>query len=91
MSGLPNSSDPAVLGPEPCKKECTNCNKEVTTKTEKKLGMMNYIVAGVMCLLCCWLCAWIPLVVDSLKDVDHKCPDCGNKLGNICNLLNCAS
>lgn len=62
--------------------ECPFCNQRGNSLVLPKLGKMNYIVAGVCCILGGWLgCCFIPLMMDSLKDSMHICPKCHRNLG----------
>ncbi|RWS20931.1 hypothetical protein B4U80_03117 [Leptotrombidium deliense] len=69
------------FGPFPIKTFCYICEEYVLTATEYIPGRGRYLFAcllvstafiGICCLLPC---------IDSFKDVEHKCPNCGILLG----------
>ena len=70
-----------TYGDAPVNINCAACGVTVMTETEQSLGMMVWLVAGILCFLGCGLCAWIPCVIPSFKDVTHKCPQCKRILG----------
>merc|ERR1712083_93550 len=72
---------PRMFGPSPINMQCPNCHAQVTTATVEDIGVIAWISAGVMCALGFWCCMCIPLCMDSLKDVTHKCPSCHAILG----------
>ncbi|GFT23825.1 lipopolysaccharide-induced tumor necrosis factor-alpha factor-like protein [Nephila pilipes] len=71
---------PPLLGPQPMRVTCGNCQRSVLTTTVRENGACAYIATLFVCLLCC-PCFWIPLCLDSCKDVQHACPGCGARLG----------
>merc|ERR1711990_402000 len=72
---------PRMFGPSPINMQCPNCMAQVTSATVEDVGVFAWIAAGVMCAVGLWCCMCIPLCMDSLKDVTHKCPSCGAILG----------
>ncbi|XP_014915769.1 cell death-inducing p53-target protein 1 homolog [Poecilia latipinna] len=58
---------------------CPHCKNTVVTSIEYKVGMLTWIIFGVL-LLFCWPCSCIPFCVNSCKDVQHSCPQCNNVL-----------
>ncbi|PWA16959.1 hypothetical protein CCH79_00012670, partial [Gambusia affinis] len=56
---------------------CPHCKNTVVTTIEYKVGMLTWIIFGV---LLCWPCSFIPFCVNSCKDVQHSCPQCNNVL-----------
>jgi len=65
-----------MFGPDPMNTVCPNCHNNITTATTEEIGVMAWVAAGVLCAFVCWPCAPIPLCMDSLKDVTHRCPSC---------------
>ncbi|KAI6652703.1 Lipopolysaccharide-induced tumor necrosis factor-alpha factor-like [Oopsacas minuta] len=55
---------------------CPNCHKHVTTEVNFVVGTLTILISLIIFLLICWPCFWIPCVIDSLKDVEHRCPNC---------------
>ena len=73
---------PAIdLGCHPVKMVCPSCQMSVTTKTSSSPSMLAWGLSGILCLTMLWPCFCIPLCVDSLKKVKHKCPNCKIVLG----------
>ena len=69
----------AHFGKTPVKLTCHNCEEEITTKLEKKIGTCQWGLAGLISLascLVCFPCAMITFCVDDFKDVKHSCPKC---------------
>lgn len=57
---------------------CPACHATVSTSTVYKPGAMCILLCVVLCLFGLVLgCCLIPFCIDSVKDVIHKCPNCG--------------
>merc|ERR1719315_417778 len=69
------------FGSDPVTTVCRNCHANITTSTSSETGVIAWVSAGVLCLIGCWCCFWIPLGMNSLKDVLHKCPNCKAVVG----------
>ncbi|KAL0485174.1 lipopolysaccharide-induced tumor necrosis factor LITAF [Acrasis kona] len=66
----------------PTMTQCPNCRSNVTTKTNKVVGVGNFLAAGVCVLIgCVGGCCLIPFCVDDLKDTEHSCPACHSHIG----------
>merc|ERR1712115_61441 len=73
---------PAIdLGCHPVKMVCPSCQMSVATKTSSSPSMLAWGLSVTLCLTMLWPCFCIPLCVDSLKKVKHKCPNCKIVLG----------
>lgn len=72
---------PPTFPPDPVQVTCINCQAVVTTVTEPISGLLMWMVVGGICIIGCCLCMWIPCCIDSLRDVQHKCPRCNNVIG----------
>uniref|UniRef100_A0A3B3TVA6 LITAF domain-containing protein n=1 Tax=Poecilia latipinna TaxID=48699 RepID=A0A3B3TVA6_9TELE len=59
---------------------CQFCKTKVMTVTEYKLGMLTWLIAGVLFIFGIWPCCLIPFFVGACKDVQHSCPQCNNVL-----------
>ncbi|TPP67478.1 Lipopolysaccharide-induced TNF-alpha factor [Fasciola gigantica] len=70
------------LGQDPVRLQCPHCHKEVLTITEYRNGVCTYICCTGFSLVGCILgCCLIPFCVDSLKDIEHQCPNCKHTIG----------
>eukprot|EP00090_Calanus_glacialis_P024266 TRINITY_DN37690_c0_g1_i1.p1 TRINITY_DN37690_c0_g1~~TRINITY_DN37690_c0_g1_i1.p1 ORF type:complete len:131 (+),score=37.67 TRINITY_DN37690_c0_g1_i1:32-394(+) len=72
---------PPTFGEQAVTTVCRNCQANITTSTSSETGTIAWISAGVLCVIGFWCCFWIPLTMDSLKDVTHKCPNCNAVVG----------
>ena len=72
---------PPSYGQVPVNITCGNCGANVVTTLEYNMGMLVWLIVGLLFLFGWWLCCWIPCVITSLKDVTHKCPNCKIVLG----------
>ncbi|KAI6645670.1 hypothetical protein LOD99_12933 [Oopsacas minuta] len=63
---------------------CVNCKVAGISQTELKVGNLNWVMTAVciicLCLCFCWIC--VPcgigaLFMDTFKDVNHICTNCG--------------
>ncbi len=58
--------------------KCQFCGQNTATATEKKIGVTNLAVGGIMCAIGLGICSWVPCCIDELKDTVHHCQTCGN-------------
>lgn len=67
---------------------CPKCQKACRTSTRTYPSAVTWL--GVVISACVFfpLC-WVPLVVDSMKQTDHYCQNCGKKIGTIKALEGC--
>ena len=66
----------------PCNISCPTCGRNVETRIEYKSGIATWGLCVCCVVVGCWLgCCLIPFCVNSVKDVNHICPSCGNLLG----------
>ncbi|KAI3659886.1 hypothetical protein MP638_003386 [Amoeboaphelidium occidentale] len=69
----------AVVGTSeyPVNITCPSCNTTITTVTNKKNGLLTWLLSCGLCVFGCWLgCCLIPFCVDDVKDTEHICPRC---------------
>ena len=55
------------FGDYPVQCKCPNCGQQIVTRTEKKIGLLAWLICGILCLFILWICAFIPFCVDSCK------------------------
>mmetsp|Transcript_82457 Transcript_82457/g.229456 ORF Transcript_82457/g.229456 Transcript_82457/m.229456 type:complete len:148 (-) Transcript_82457:1162-1605(-) len=68
---------------------CPQCQKShVRTSTRTYPSALTWVGVAVAACVFFPLC-WIPLVVDSMKQTDHFCQNCGKKIGTIKALEGC--
>lgn len=69
------------FGEVPVAMSCPFCQAQITTGTTYENGDKVWLWMAIFCFLGGLLCFWIPLVMDSLKDVHHHCPNCKRVVG----------
>ncbi|KAF2632380.1 hypothetical protein BU25DRAFT_454715 [Macroventuria anomochaeta] len=70
-----NATPIASLGRGPAPADCPACGQRSMTNIAFETGNTTHAWAFGLCCLCCLGC--IPYVMNSLKDVTHKCGRCG--------------
>lgn len=61
---------------------CPACHASVVTATSYVTGTLTWLACLGLCVIGCDAgCCLIPFCVDSMKDVVHSCPSCGNQIG----------
>jgi len=69
-------------GEIPVRIRCQFCGQEVTTITNREIGLLNWVACGGLALVGCVMgCCLIPFCIDDLKDVSHICPQCHHLVG----------
>uniref|UniRef100_A0A915KY35 LITAF domain-containing protein n=1 Tax=Romanomermis culicivorax TaxID=13658 RepID=A0A915KY35_ROMCU len=90
VGAVPPAAPPTVvisygmpsLSPSPIPCICPHCNASIVSQTTTISGNMQYLACCILCFLGCSLgCCFIPFCMDSLSDVEHKCPQCNHFLG----------
>jgi lipopolysaccharide-induced tumor necrosis factor-alpha factor len=81
-----NPSNPSAV-PEPQQSRtrsqyliCPRCNIFVWSRTDLKIGVINWLCCSYLCLIGCWGCCCLTFYYDSCKDVNHYCPQCNTVL-----------
>ena len=66
-------------GDVPVRTLCPQCRKPVLTQVSHTVGLGTWLIALVLLLLppLCFL----PFFINACKDIEHKCPSCGNTIG----------
>ncbi|CAF1378555.1 unnamed protein product [Adineta steineri] len=70
-----------ILGNYPMQCTCAQCRRQIVTRTEKKIGLLTWLLFGGLLFIGFWPCACIPFCVDECKDTAHYCPSCSALLG----------
>ncbi|KAH7078067.1 LITAF-like zinc ribbon domain-containing protein [Paraphoma chrysanthemicola] len=70
-----NATPIASLGRGPAPADCPACGQRAMTNVAFETGNTTHAWAAGLCCFCCLGC--IPYVMNSLKDVQHKCGRCG--------------
>jgi len=65
----------AALGPGAAPADCPACRTRTITRITHVAGCMTHLWATIACLAIGLPC--IPYCIDSVKDVDHRCGNCG--------------
>ncbi|XP_053210313.1 lipopolysaccharide-induced tumor necrosis factor-alpha factor homolog [Panonychus citri] len=96
QSGIPTHARPATattvtnvqihisdeFGPYAQHAVCPKCREYVVTKTKSVTGALTWLSCiGLFMLGCDFGCCLVPCCVDSCRDVQHKCPNCGCRIG----------
>ncbi|KAJ8001533.1 hypothetical protein DPEC_G00170480 [Dallia pectoralis] len=55
---------------------CPQCQMVVVTDVRYIIGLMSWVLCGTILLFMGICCFFIPLILDSCKDVEHRCPNC---------------
>merc|ERR1719461_1800843 len=73
---------PPIASRMPQQALCPRCQQLRVTRTTPVAGLGSWLIAGGCCLVGCWAgCCLIPFCVDDLKDVEHRCSQCGTFVG----------
>merc|ERR1712083_1270267 len=73
---------PAIeLGCQAVRMVCPSCQQSISTQTSSSPSVLAWGMSAILCLTMLWPCFCIPLCVDSLQKVKHKCPSCKIVLG----------
>lgn len=69
------------VGPDPSMVCCPSCRQTVVSRMEYESSTRTHVAAGLLCLVGCWLCCCLPYCMDSCRNGNHYCPNCGSYLG----------
>ena len=65
----------------PVRMQCPACQADIMTAVGYDLGLLVWLLCGIMFLFGLWLCCFIPFCIDQCKDVTHTCPNCQHVVG----------
>lgn len=71
---------PAV-GPDPTMVCCPSCRQTVVSRMEYENSTRTHVAAGLCCIFGLWVCCCLPYCMDSCRNGNHYCPNCGSFLG----------
>jgi hypothetical protein len=66
----------ASLGRGPAPADCPACGQRAMTNVSYEVGNATHAWALGLCCFT-WCFCWVPYIMNSLKDVQHKCGKCG--------------
>ncbi|GJQ79517.1 hypothetical protein Trydic_g16366 [Trypoxylus dichotomus] len=72
---------PPQFGPHSQPTTCPHCRSQILTKVEVETSTRTHIMAILLCALLCLPCMCLPYCMDSCKNKNHYCPNCGAFLG----------
>ncbi|KAF4706601.1 hypothetical protein FOZ62_001516, partial [Perkinsus olseni] len=64
------------FGDDPVRLTCPSCRCEVITSVKHNISCGTWLAVLLVCLVF-WPLAWLPCCIDSCKQADHTCPNCG--------------
>mmetsp|Transcript_394 Transcript_394/g.598 ORF Transcript_394/g.598 Transcript_394/m.598 type:complete len:160 (+) Transcript_394:109-588(+) len=68
---------------------CPKCGaRNIRTSIKTYPSALTWILVGIAFMLF-WPLCWIPLVLDSMKQTDHYCQSCNEKVGTVKALADC--
>ena len=57
----------SIVGDYPMQCTCPRCARQIVTRTEKKIGLLAWLICGGLTLIGFWLCCFIPFCIDGCK------------------------
>ncbi|XP_059611210.1 lipopolysaccharide-induced tumor necrosis factor-alpha factor homolog [Phlebotomus argentipes] len=73
-------TSPAV-GPSSTGIVCPSCRLSVMTNVRTESTTRTHVIAILLCVFLCWPCVCVPYCMDSCKNANHYCPNCGSFIG----------
>jgi len=67
---------PRKVSPTPMIVHCPACNQQITTKTQRHVGV-GALGCTLGLVVCCPQICWLPFCIKDCHDLYHRCPDCG--------------
>ena len=56
-----------AVGENPTQCTCPSCGNRIVTRTEKKAGLLAWLLCAIMFFTVLWICCFIPFCVDACK------------------------
>lgn len=72
---------PAPKARHPITVVCDMCKSHVKSEVKVVAGARTLITCFLCCMLGLWPCYYCVFCIDSLQDIEHRCPACSNLLG----------
>ncbi|XP_055696615.1 lipopolysaccharide-induced tumor necrosis factor-alpha factor homolog [Lutzomyia longipalpis] len=73
-------SSPAV-GPNSTSVICPSCRHSIMTNVRTESTTRTHVIAILLCVFLCWPCVCLPYCMDTCKNANHYCPNCGSFIG----------
>ena len=71
-----------TLQAHPVPVTCPHCKKQGVTMVKSRIGLMQWLICLVLCLMGFWCCCCIPCYISDLREASHSCQHCGSYLGS---------
>ncbi|XP_067931623.1 lipopolysaccharide-induced tumor necrosis factor-alpha factor homolog [Watersipora subatra] len=70
-----------TLGEHPTTMVCPHCQAQMVTRLDYEVGLLTWLIVGVLFIVLLWPCCLIPFCVPACKDVIHYCSNCNRQVG----------
>jgi hypothetical protein len=56
-----------IIGDYPIQCTCSHCGQQIVTRTQKSVGLLAWLICGILFIFGLWVCCCIPFCVDACK------------------------